>query len=64
MKYFNIKTRNGTETIDSVDRNDFRDFKEYKQAVNTLLERYRVAYNRHGIRVYISQRCTKDWKDR
>lgn len=64
MKYFNIKTNNGIETIDSVDRNDYRNFNEYKKAVNALLKEYRTDYKRHGIHVYISQKCTNDWKNK
>lgn len=56
MKYFNIKTSNGIETIDSVDRNDYRNFNEYKKAVNALLKEYRTAYQKTWYsRLYISK---------
>jgi len=58
--YFNIKTNGETETVDELDSSDFTTFKEF------LNERRRLSkeYNLAGMRVYRSQRCTKDWASR
>jgi len=59
MKYLNLKTIYGIETVDELNKNDFPNYKEYKTELKRLLNEYRIA----GINVYISQRCTKDWKN-
>ena len=58
MKYLNLKTPHGVETVDQVDRNDFKTYSEYKKELRRLRDEYHMA----GMPVYISQRCTKDWK--
>ena len=52
MKYINMKGNYGIETVD--------EFETYREALKMLRE-YRIAddYNHY----YISQRCTKDWKE-
>ena len=57
MKYFNIKTNYGVETIDQLDRNDFETYKDYVAELRRLKNEYRLA----GMNVYLSQRATKEW---
>ena len=59
-KYFNIKGAYGIETIDELDSSDFSTMKEFRQEVKRL---YRE-YNLTTMSVYISGRCTNDWKNR
>jgi len=49
MRYINIKTNYGVETVD--------EFETLKEAIEMLRE-----YNYGGGTYYISQRCTKDWR--
>ena len=51
MKYINIKSVYGVETID--------EFETLKEA-RLMLKEYRMIYSE----VWISQRCTKDWNER
>jgi len=60
MKYFNVRRSWGVETIDDIDKNDFKDFKSYRAEVKNRLESYRSI----GENVYLSTRCTKDWRTR
>ena len=57
MRYFNLKTNQGTETVDELDRNDFKTYKEYRLELRRLKSQYFIA----GMNVYISQRACKDW---
>jgi hypothetical protein len=57
MKYFNLKTSQGVETVDQLDRNDFKSYKEYIAEVVRLKKEYRMA----GMDVYTSQRADKSW---
>ena len=57
--YFNIKTNFGTETVDEINRSDWNTDKEYITELRSMLSNYRDC----GMPVYLSQRCTKDWKD-
>jgi len=57
MKYFNIKTSQGVETVDHIDRKDFATYKEYI----TELKRLKKEYFLCGMNVYISQRSIKDY---
>ena len=59
MKYFNLKTSYGVETVDQIDRNEFTSYKEYKAELKNMLSGYRDS----GMAVYLSQRCTNDWKN-
>lgn len=59
MKYFNIKTSTGIETIDSIDRNDFKTYKEYKTELKSMLYNYRMIPFYSGI--YLSQRSVKNY---
>ncbi len=53
MKYINMKSEQGIETID--------EFTTYKEA-REMLKEYRLAYQGTGLYVYMSQRCTNEWK--
>jgi hypothetical protein len=57
MRYFNLKTNHGTETVDELDRNDFKTYKEYRIELRRLKREYFIA----GMNVYISQRACEDW---
>jgi len=58
--YFNIKTSFGIETIDELSTNDFPTFKEFRIERKRLISEYNIA----NMYPYISQRCTKDWKNK
>jgi len=53
MNYINMKNNGVVETVD-----EFETYKEAKE----MLQEYLMAF--HGGNVYISQRCTKDWKEK
>tara|TARA_R110000803_G_scaffold10007_2_gene31068 strand:+ start:1603 stop:1779 length:177 start_codon:yes stop_codon:yes gene_type:complete len=57
MKYFNLKTNQGTETVNQISRDEYGTFKEYKAELRRLLYEYRLA----GMNVYTSQKACKDW---
>jgi len=59
-KYFNMKTNYGIETVDQIDREDFKTYKEFNMELSRLVSEYRMA----GMDVYISRKCTKEWKAR
>lgn len=60
MKYFNVKRDWGIETIDEIDESEFSTRKAYLEEVRNRLECYRSI----GENVYLSQRCTKGWRNR
>lgn len=60
MKYFNVRRTDGVETIDEIDISEFSTVKVYRDEIRNRLECYRSI----GEAVYLSQRCTKDWRDR
>ena len=62
ITYFNLKTENGIETIDSVNSNDFKTHKEFRQERKRLREEYLIASSYYN-GLYYSQRCTNDWKN-
>ena len=57
MKYFNLITPKGKETVDQISRDEYGTFKEYKTELRRLLYEYRLA----GMNVYTSQKACKDW---
>lgn len=57
MKYFNIKTSQGAETIDELNSKDYKTHKEFRSELKRLVNEYRIA----GINTYISQRACKEW---
>ena len=59
-KYFNIKGVYGIETLDELDSSDFSTMKEFRQEVKRLHREYSMT----PVKAYISNRCTKEWKNR
>lgn len=57
MIYLNMRTQQGTETIDQIDRQDFATFKEYKRELKSMIDNYRMC----NMAVYKSQRACKDY---
>lgn len=57
MMYLNMKTQQGTETIDQIDRKDFATFKEYKRELKSMVDNYKAC----NMLVYKSQRACKDY---
>ena len=57
MRYLNIRTSEGVETVDHLDRNDFNTYLDYNRELKRLVTEYRIA----GMNVYTSQRSTKDY---
>lgn len=60
MKYFNVKRTWGVETIDDIDINDFKTRRAHLEEIRNRLECYRSI----GENVYLSTRCTKEWRNR
>jgi hypothetical protein len=58
MRYLNMKTVFGIETIDELNPANFESYKLFRQELKRLLNEYRIA----GMAVYISQRSTNDWR--
>ena len=58
MIYFNIKTKYGVETVDELDPADFDKINDFKRAKVRLRAEYHLA----GMEVYISRRCTNEWR--
>ena len=58
MTYLNLKTSQGTETVDELNKADFSTRKEFKKELWRLASEYRLC----GQSVYFSQRACKDWK--
>jgi hypothetical protein len=57
MKYLNLKTNYGIETVDQLERKDFNSYKEYITELKRLKSEYRLC----GMDVYTSQRPDKTW---
>ena len=57
MKYLNLKTNYGVETIDELNPIDFKNYREFR----TELKRLKSEYHICGMNVYISQRPNKTW---
>ena len=55
MRYFNIKTSLGVETVDQLERKDFGTYKEYTDELRRLKSEYHLC----GMNVYLSQRGAK-----
>lgn len=58
VRYLNMVTSYGVETVDQLEQKDFNSYREFKAELKRLINEYRLA----GMPVYSSQRCTKDWK--
>ena len=59
IRYFNLKTQYGIETIYEINKNDFKSTIEYINEKNRLIREYRLS----GINVYLSTRSTKEWRE-
>lgn len=57
MKYFNIKTNYGVETVDEINPKDFKTYKDFRLELRRLKNEYKMA----GMDVYISQRADSSW---
>jgi hypothetical protein len=57
MRYFNLKTNYGVETVDCIDLRDYTTYKEYICELRRLKSEYHMC----GMNVYISQKSTKDY---
>ena len=55
IKYLNIKTQYGVETVDQLDSKDFEGRKAFKAELRRLISEYATG----GMQVYVSQRCVK-----
>lgn len=55
MRYLNLKTNYGTETVDELDPKDFNSPKEFRKELRRLVGEYGLA----GMNVYASQRPCK-----
>jgi len=58
VRYLNMVTSYGVETVDQLEQKDFNSYTEFKAELKRLINEYRLS----GMNVYSSQRCTKDWK--
>ena len=56
--YFNMKTNFGVETVDQCINSEWETNKLYKAEIKSMLSNYHLA----GMDVYLSSRCTNDWK--
>ncbi len=53
--YLNMKTNQGTETVDQISREDFATRAEYVKELKNIVKEYNLA----GMKVYTSQRQVK-----
>ncbi len=60
MIYLNLKKSEGVETIDELNKKDFDSTKDFRTELKRLAAEYRIC----GMQVYISQRSTKEWRER
>jgi hypothetical protein len=59
MRYFNIKSIYGVETVDEINRKDYKTYRDFLTELRRLKKEYLLC----GMNVYISQRSTKDWRE-
>ena len=59
MRYLNLKTVYGIETVDELDPKKFKTYRGFRQELKRLFNEYRNA----GMAVYISQNPCKEWND-
>ena len=59
--YINMKTNGSVETVDEFTRGEGApsDNREFRKYVASMVGEYHTS----GMPVYISSRCTKDWKE-
>lgn len=58
MKYLNIKSHYGVETVDELNPKDFASFKDFRIELRRLVSEYQLS----GMNVYVSSRCDKTWR--
>ena len=58
--YLNVKTNNVVETVDEIVPVDYSNNKEYRKDLKSIIGNYHMM----GQMVYVSKRCTNDWKNR
>lgn len=59
IKYLNMKSQYGVETVDDLDSRDFPTYKEFRQELRRLVNEYHLS----GMSVYISSRPDKTWNN-
>lgn len=59
MRYLNMRTNFGVETVDQLDVKDFKSYVEYKTELNRLVKEYHLS----GMLVYVSSRPDKTWSE-
>lgn len=59
VRYLNMKTSYGVETVDSLDTSDFATNKEFRAELRRLISEYHLC----GMNVYSSQRATHDYNN-
>jgi hypothetical protein len=59
VRYINMKSVHGTETVDELDSKDFKFFRDFRKELRRLLNEYRLC----GMNVYSSQRSDKTWRN-
>lgn len=57
MRYLNMRTVHGIETVDELNPKDFNTFRAFRKELRRLRNEYILC----GMNVYISQRCTREW---
>lgn len=58
--YLNMKTSQGVETVDEFTQETNQYWKDFRKYVHKMVNEYHIS----GMNVYISTRCTKEWKDK
>lgn len=61
IRYINVKTKHGTETVDELDSEKFESFKLFKKELHRLIGEYRFTGAYHS--VWSSSRSTNDWRN-
>lgn len=59
-RYFNMRGPYGVETVDEFDSQDFKSRREFRKELRRMV----LEYSTSGMPVYISSRCTKDWRNK
>lgn len=57
MRYLNIRSNYGVETVDQLNQKDFASYRDFKLELRRLIAEYQMA----GMNVYASTRCSKCW---
>lgn len=60
MRYLNMKTQYGVETVDELNPKDFVSRSNFRKELQRLVHEYQLS----GMNVYISSRCDKSWKEK